>query len=62
MFEVLWEKNTLCIFNSLCLSETLWKIYVKDRLKLGGFKLLYENLPSKAQNSITPWYDDFSPP
>lgn len=48
MFEVLWEKNTLHIFNSLFLSEALFMIYVKDRLKLGGFKLVYENLPSKA--------------
>lgn len=54
MFEVWWEKSTLYIFNGLCLSEALWVIYVKDRLKLGGFKLLCENLPSKAENSITP--------
>lgn len=49
MFEVGWEKSTLCILNGLCLSEALWMIYVKDTLKLGGFKLLCENLPSKAQ-------------
>lgn len=53
MFEVWWENSTLCIFKGFCLSEALWMIYVKERLKLGGFELLCENLPSKAQR--IPW-------